>query len=138
TQLHEAPQPAPPGRAALPIALSLRPWRAMALGVLGVTALCAATPYNNFKLHNTFLYGNHLPVGALFGFFVLLFLINPLLRRFAPRLHWRPGELLLVWAMWTVGGGLAGPALWRTLGPVVVVPAYFAGAGKQWLSLFDH
>jgi hypothetical protein len=114
----------------------VRPWRALALGVVGVVALCAATPYNNFKLKNTFLYGNHLPIGALFAFFALLFVVNPLLRRHRPQLALLPGELLLIWAMWTVGGGLAGPALWRTLGPVVVVPAYFAGAGRPWLRLF--
>lgn len=114
----------------------MRPWRATALGTAGVGLLCAATPYNNFYLQNTFLYGNHLPVGALFLFFVLLFVVNPLLARRAPRWALSPGEILLVWAMWTAGAGLAGPALWRTLGPVVVVPAYFANAGKPWLSLF--
>jgi hypothetical protein len=134
------PEAPPPSRAAPPAPAAprfVRPGRAMGLGVAGVALLCAATPYNNFYLKNTFLYGNHLPVGALFLFFVLLFAINPFLKRRAPRLALSPGELLLVWAMWTAGAGLAGPALWRTLGPVVVVPAYFAGAGKTWLSLFS-
>src|SRR5207248_2593801 len=40
-ELHEAPQAAAPDRAAPPTAC-LRPWRAMVLGILGVTALCAA------------------------------------------------------------------------------------------------
>jgi hypothetical protein len=120
-----------PGRATIRF-----PGRALLLGVLGVALLCAATPYNNFKLKNTFLYGNHLPVGALFLFFLLLFGVNPVLRRRAPRWVLQPSELLLVWAMWTAGAGLAGPALWRTLGPIVVVPAYFAGAGRKWLDLF--
>jgi hypothetical protein len=116
----------------------LAPWRAMALGACGVALLCAITPYNDYKLKNTPLYGNHLPIGALFLFALLTLALNPLLRRWLPRMAFRPGELLLVWAMLTTGAGLASSGLWRWIGPMVVAPAYFSGGGgKEWIGLFQ-
>src|SRR5262245_30161708 len=110
-----------------------RPWRALLIGICGVIFLCALTPYNDYHLHNTFLYGNHLPIGGLFVFAMLAMVVNPLLRRLAPRWAFRPGELLLIWAMLTCGAGLASSGLWRYLGPMVVAPAYFANSGSDWL-----
>src|SRR5581483_11434164 len=112
------------------------PLRAIAIGTGGVALLCAITPYNDYHLHNTFLYGNHLPIGGLFVFAVLVMAVNPLLRRYLPRWAFRPGELLLIWAMLTCGAGLASSGLWRYLGPMVVAPAYFAGSGSPWLEGF--
>ena len=94
-----ASEAAPP----LPMPVSVLPWRAMTVGACGVAFLCAITPYNDYHLHNTFLYGNHLPIGGLFVFAVLAMAVNPLLRRRAPRWAFRPGELLLIWAMLTCG-----------------------------------
>lgn len=114
----------------------ISPIRAFIIGACGVALLCAVTPYNDFRLKNTFLYGNHLPLGGLFLFALLIFGIQPLLRRNAPQHAFRPGELLLIWAMLTCGAGLASSGLWRYLGPMVVAPAYYAGAGSRWLSAF--
>ena len=104
--------------------------RSFAIGIAGVALLCAATPYNNFHLKGTFLYGNHLPVGALFLWLVLGQLINPLLRRFKPVAALSMGELLLIWTMWTAGACLAGSGLWRMLAPSAAAPAYFASQGN--------
>lgn len=116
-----------------------RPTRALAIGILGVALLCAVTPYNNFYLKGTFLYGNHLPVGALFLWLVLGEVVNPLLRRFVPRFALTSGELLLIWAMWTAGACLAGSGLWRMLAPAAAGPPYFAGQGNETaLALFAN
>lgn len=134
-----APQNAPPEAEQarpVPTPASARPRRALAVGAVGVAFLCALTPYNDYHLHNTFLYGNHLPIGGLFLFAVLALAVNPLLRRRVPRWAFQPGELLLIWAMLTCGGGLASSGLWRYLGPMVVAPAYFASHGSSWLDNF--
>jgi hypothetical protein len=112
------------------------PWRGIVIGSVGVACLCAITPYNDYHLHNTYLYGNHLPIGALFVFTLLAMAVNPLLRRCVPRWAFQPGELLLIWAMLTCGAGLASSGLWRYLGPMVVAPAYFARSGSPWLDGF--
>src|ERR1051325_1760399 len=128
----ETPEQAAPA----PRKAYLKPWRAMVIGVCGVALLCAITPYNDFKLKNTPLYGNHLPIGGLFLFAVMALAVNPLLRRFLPRRALNPGEMLLVWVMWTTGAGLASSGLWRWVGPMAVGPAYFSGgAGKEYMTL---
>lgn len=114
-----------------------RPIRAIAIGAVGVAALCAITPYNDLRLQNTFLYGNHLPIGALCLFAGLTMLLNPWLRRTCPQTALSRGELLLIWVMLTCGAGLASSGLWRYLAPMVVAPAYFSGAGRRWLELFQ-
>src|SRR5512146_1801090 len=88
-----------------PAAPAVAPWRALAIGAAGVAALCAVTPYNDYRLHNTFLYGNHLPAGALLLFAALTLALNPALRTHAPRWTLGRGELLLIWAMLTCGAG---------------------------------
>lgn len=132
-------EPEPRGAAeglSAPLPRYAPPWRAMAIGAAGVALLCAVTPYNDLRLRNTFLYGNHLPIGGLFLFALLTMILNPALRRAWPRLALRPGELLLVWAMLTTGAGLASSGLWRYLAPMVVAPAYFADSGRRWLDAF--
>jgi hypothetical protein len=99
--------------------------------------LCLITPFNDYCLKNTYLYGNHLPIGGLFLFSLLALLYNPLARRFCRRLALGSGDLLVFWAMATTGAGLASSGLWRYLGPGVVAPAYFANSGAKWLPAFD-
>lgn len=116
-----------------PAARHAAAWRGLILGAAGVALLGAITPYNDFKLKSTSLYSNYLPIGCLFLYALLVLAVNPLLHRLAPRVALRPGELLLAWAMWISGAGLAGSGLWRYLGPIVVAPAYFTRSGSPWL-----
>lgn len=116
----------------------VRPARALLAGAAGVAVLCAITPYNDYHLKNTFLYGNHLPIGALCLFTVLAWLVNPLLRRVRPALALNTAELLIAWSMWATGASLASSGLWRYLGPMVVAPAYFASAGRRWIDAFSQ
>lgn len=115
------------------LSVSLRPAVALLVGASGVALLCAITPYNDYHLKNTFLYGNHLPIGALCLFTLLAWLVNPLLRRLRPALALNTVELLIAWSMWATGASLASSGLWRYLGPMVVAPAYFANAGRRWI-----
>src|SRR5207244_11295579 len=111
-QVSEAPVLAPK-----PATLS--PWRALTMGMCGVALLCAVTPYNDYRIKNTPLYSNHLPLGGLFLLAVLTLAVNPLLRRWRPRWTLKPGELLLFWVMASTGAGLAAAGLWRYRGPMV-------------------
>ncbi len=130
---HEEPArrtPLPPARFRAAVALLV--------GVGGVALLCAMTPYNDYHLKNTFLYGNHLPIGALCLFTILAWLLNPLLGRVHPSLALSTAELIVAWSMWATGACLASSGLWRYLGPMVVAPAYFANAGRRWLDAFSR
>src|SRR5438046_8907801 len=43
----------------------MKPWRALTMGACGVVLLCAVTPYNDYRINNTPLYSNHLPLRGL-------------------------------------------------------------------------
>ena len=60
-------------------------WRSVLLGVLGVTLICALTPYNDYALNNTFLVGNNLPIGVVMLSFLFVLLVNAPLHRWYPR-----------------------------------------------------
>src|SRR5260370_18158946 len=103
-----------------------RPWAGLALGAAGVVGLCLITPFNDYRLKNTYLYGNHLPIGGLFLFSLLALLYNPLARRCCRRLALSSADLLVFWAMVTTGAGVASSWLGRYLGPGLAGPPYFA------------
>ncbi len=112
-------------------------WRSAIIGLGGVALLCAITPYNDFHLHQTYLYGNHFPLGCLFLFTVLVVVVNQALRRIRRSFALRQQELLVVWAMLVCGSGLASSGLMRYLGPVPLAPFYFAEA-NGWTAWASH
>src|SRR5690606_10843262 len=61
-------------------------WRSVLLGLIGVTIICALTPYNDYALNNTFLIGNNLPLGVVMLTFLFVVLVNGPLNR------WWPGK----------------------------------------------
>ena len=49
--------------------------RSVIIGLLLACALCAITPYNDYVIVNTYIAGNHFPVGAV-AVLLLLGLLN--------------------------------------------------------------
>jgi len=101
-------------------------WRAFIIGLLMVAGLCLITPYNDLALANTYLTGNHFPVGAFFLLVVLTLIVNvclKLIRRVRP-LN-RP-ELMLIWCMMIIGATVPSSGLMRYFFPMVASPPYYA------------
>jgi len=101
-------------------------------GLIGVVLLCAITPYNDYHLHQTLLYGNHFPIGCLFLFTFLVLGVNTFLRRFFPSREFRQQEMLVVWVMLICGAGLASSGLMRYLAPMLVAPFYYMTESNRW------
>jgi len=68
--------------------------RAVLIGLAGAAALCAFTPFNDYKVAATYLSGTEFPVGALWFLLVVVLLVNPALWRLRPAVAMRRGELL--------------------------------------------
>ena len=100
--------------------------------------LCAITPYNDYHLHQTLLYGNHFPIGCLFLFTFLVLGVNTTLRRLRPRLAFAQQELLTVWGMLICGAGLASSGLMRYLAPMLTAPFYYATDTNRWSSWLGY
>ena len=55
--------------------------------------------YNDYRLANTFLYGNHRPVGGIFLLMLLTLGVNAALYRFRPERVLRAPELVVIFSM---------------------------------------
>ena len=108
------------------------------LGVLGVALLCIFTPYNDYQLKNTYLYGNHFPLGCVFLFTILTLGVNSGLRRWRPEWAFGLDELIVFWCMLLAGAGLASSGLMRYLAPTVVAPFYYKTPQNHWDQLTAH
>jgi hypothetical protein len=101
-------------------------WRALIIGLLGVLGLNLLTPVNDFALGNTYLTGNHFPVGAFFLLLILVLVVNLLLgwaRRTWP-LH--RAELMLVFTMMLVASTVPASGLMRYWFPLTASPPYLS------------
>ena len=115
----EAPQPA----------VSVR---AVVIGLICAAFFCAITPYNDFKIAATYIAGTQFPIGAVFVLFVLVGVVNVILRRVAPRKAFRSGELLTVWTLILVASGLPSSGMMRYFLPAIVYPHYASNDSNNW------
>ncbi len=110
--------------------------RAILIGVVYVVFLAALTPYNDYYIRNTFLAGNHFPIGSFFLFSLLVIGVNPVMRRLGLRNMLTPAELLIVWVMMLVGSGIPSSGFLRYHLFMLTAPTYFANSSNDWARLF--
>ncbi len=88
-------------------------WRAFIIGLLGVIGLNLLTPVNDYAVGNTFLTGNHFPVGVFFFLLVLVLGANVALKLVRRAWALRQAELMLVWCMMLVSATVPASGLMR-------------------------
>jgi hypothetical protein len=109
--------------------------RSVLVGLLLAAGLSAITPYNDFNIGNTYIAGNHFPIGAV-AVLLLLSLASLILRRLRGRGLFHPGELAVIYIIIMVTSGIASSGLLRYLIPTCTMGFYFASPGNQWEKLF--
>ncbi len=109
----------------------IRP-RAVAVGVLGGTALCLATPYNNMYLAATPLGGGHFPLAPFILLVVMTVLVALIARIFRAKPLLGGTELLTAWMLAVVMSGIAYTGLARTFFINVTAVDHFASEGNRW------
>jgi hypothetical protein len=112
--------------------------RSVLIGALCVTVLCGAVPYNDYRLQNTFLFGNHLPIAGIFLLSLLTLGVNAFLFRYRPRSVLRVPELAVIWSMILVGGGLASSGLMRYMLPLPVAAVYYGASKPAWAGFLGN
>jgi len=105
--------------------------RSVLLGFCLAGLLCAVTPYNDYVVENTFMAGNHFPVGAV-AVLLLLSALNLAAQRLRGRSFLSARELGVVYILIMVTSGIPSSGLLRYLIPTLPTPYYFAGMGNQW------
>lgn len=111
-------QPIFTGGGSVPSALKRR---AFWIGLLLVTLMAAATPYNDYVLGNTPLIGNHFPIGVFILMASLMLGLNPLLQ-WLKRDRLSAGELAVIWAMLLCAAAAPSSGLIRYLEPSLIGP----------------
>lgn len=112
--------------------------RSVLLGFCLAGMLCAVTPYNDYVVENTFLAGNHFPVGAV-AVLLLLSALNVAARGLRGRSLLSAAELSVIYIVIMVTSGIPSSGLLRYLIPTLPTPYYFAGMGNRWEGvIWDH
>jgi hypothetical protein len=101
-------------------------WRAFIVGLICVVGLNLLTPVNDFRLGNTFLTGNHFPVGAFCLLLLLTLGLNVAVKLVRRRWALRQAELLLVWCMLICGSTVPNSGLMRFMLPYAAAAPYYA------------
>lgn len=89
--------------------------RALVISLLIVAVMAAIQPWNDFYFGNTYIQGNHFPIGVVFVLALFVAFINPLVRMVRPAWAFKGGELLSIWCIVVVGMSVPGSALLRYL-----------------------
>ncbi len=101
-------------------------WRAFIVGILGVAGLCLLTPVNDYVYGNTFLTGNHFPVGVFFFLVILTLGVNLVLKLVRQRWMFRQAELMLICCMMLVASTVPSSGLMRNWLPLMAVAPYLS------------
>ncbi len=88
-------------------------WRAFIIGLLGAVGLCLLVPVNDYRVGNTFLTGNHFPVGVFTFLFILTLGVNGVLKLIRRAWMLKQSELMLVWCMMIVASTVPASGLMR-------------------------
>ena len=106
--------------------------RALAIGIVLVVGVNLAAPYSVYVVRSSLLASDYMPVGALFPFFLVVAVVNVLLKAASPGWALHPAELIVIFMMSLVGTSLATYGLAGYLVAVMASPYFFATPENQW------
>jgi len=110
--------------------------RAIVIGLALSVLINIWVPYGSFLIQSSRMTMGHLPIAVLIPFFILLFIVNPLLRTWKPPWVLNGPELLLVFVMMFVASLVPGKVLVAYLMGIIATPYYFARPENQWATTF--
>jgi len=110
--------------------------RSVVVGVLLSAGLCVVTPYTDLVMRTSLIACDHLPIGVLTVFLLLILVVNPVLRRLPFRRPFSPAELITIYAMMLVTAGIPSFGLVDYLFPVITAPFYYSTPQNGWSTMF--
>ncbi|MDP6985094.1 MAG: hypothetical protein QGG05_18615, partial [Candidatus Latescibacteria bacterium] len=99
-----------------------------------ILAICISTgaPYGNMVLRGSYMALDFSTAGAIFVFFILVFLVHTGLGLIHPRLAFRPEELVVVYIMAIVSCSIPTMGLTEYLLPIMSGAHYYATIENEW------
>ena len=109
--------------------------KALAVGTLLALVIGTAVPYTNMVIKGTLMAHNFSTPAALFLFFLLILLVNTLLRLFLPKSSLRRPELAVVYIMAMLATSVPTVGFTENLLPIISGLYYFATPENRWAEL---
>ncbi len=115
---------------------SLTP-RAVALGLLATATVAVGTQFAELWIHGTQVSQSTPPINSFFVWVVVVVLLNTVFA--AVRRAWalHQGELLLIYSMLVVSGGVAGIGFTHFVPPLLGAPIYYGTPDQPWSALLE-
>jgi hypothetical protein len=111
--------------------------RAVVVGLLAVVALSVGTQFAELWVHGTQVSQSTPPINSFFVWLVIVVLVNTIFRLISRRLTLARGELLLIYAMLVVCGGVAGIGFTHFIPALVTAPFYYGTPDQPWTELLQ-
>ena len=124
---------APAGTGGLASGMTLR---AVGLGLVLSASMAWWVVHSAFEAHSSYLSITHLPMAALFPFMLVVFVVNGLLKRFAPTRIFTAPELIIIFFIVFTASAIPGWAFTTYWVAVPSIPHYYANAENRYVELF--
>ena len=109
--------------------------KALIVGLLGAVCIGLGSTYNDMIVKGSGLAVWNLTPASIFLFFVLVLLLNPLLRLLHPRLPLQRGELAVAFFLILLANTLSSRGLPAQLLPVITGAYYYATPENGWAEI---
>ena len=106
--------------------------KAFIVGLLFSILIAFIDHYSVDVIHGSYMAIDHMPAGATFVFFVLVFIFNSFLKRIKESLAFSSGELLLIYIMMLVACSVTEMGFGSQILPMISAPYYYASSENQW------
>ena len=108
--------------------------RAILLGLLGATFVCAFAYFSDQVMKQTYFVGNNMPISVFGGLILFLIVVNPLLFRLMRRWAFSGGELAVIVVLTLAACVVPGSGLMRYLPGLLVMPHHYNRVESSWQS----
>ena len=110
--------------------------RAVGLGLFLSAAMAWWVVHSAFEAHSSYLSITHMPMAALFPFMLVVFVVNGLLKRFAPSRIFTAPELIIIFFIVFTASAIPGWAFTTYWVAVPSIPHYYANSENRYVELF--
>lgn len=109
--------------------------RSFILGILLSILIAFIDHYSTDVVHASYMAIDHMPCGAIFVFFILVFLINTALKKINKKIAFSSGELLTIYCMMLVASSVTEMGFGSQILPIISAPTYYSSPENQWDTL---
>jgi len=109
--------------------------RSFIAGILFSILIAFVDHYSTDVVHASYMAIDHMPCGAIFIFFLLVFLINTILKRINRKIAFSSGELLTIYSMMLVASSVTEMGFGSQILPIISAPTYYSSSENQWDTL---